>query len=89
MNDAAWWARVVQARAEHADLLPQRVWTLHKGEHAAPIDLKAVPGIGAEIVLTVNGEMCKTRLFRSHEQANGAEPRAAEREDARKAQRCR
>ena len=25
------------------------VWTLHKGEHAATIDLKAVPGIGAEI----------------------------------------
>ena len=27
-----------------------------------------MPGIGAEIVLTVNGEMRKTRLFRSHEQ---------------------
>jgi hypothetical protein len=45
------------------------VWTLHKGEHAAAIDLKAVPGIGAEIVLTVDGELRKTRLFRSHEQA--------------------
>ena len=33
------------------------------------IDLKAVPGIGAEIVLTVDGEWRKTRLFRSHEQA--------------------
>jgi len=54
-NDAAWWARVVQARTERADLLPQRVWTLHKGDHAAAIDLKAVPGIGAEIVLTVDG----------------------------------
>jgi len=40
-----------------------------KGEHEATIDLKAVPGIGAEIVLTVDGEMRKTRLFRSHEQA--------------------
>jgi hypothetical protein len=28
-----------------------------------------VPGIGAEIVLTVDGELRKTRLFRSHEQA--------------------
>jgi hypothetical protein len=27
-----------------------------------------VPGIGAEVVLTVNGEMRMTRLFRSHEQ---------------------
>jgi hypothetical protein len=59
------------------------------GRAPAAIDLKAVPGIGAEVVLTVDGELRKTRLFRSHEQANGAEPRAAEREDARKAQRCR
>ena len=28
-----------------------------------------MPGIGAEIVLTVDGELRKTRLFRSHEQA--------------------
>jgi hypothetical protein len=28
-----------------------------------------VPGIGAEIVLTVDGELRKTRLFRPHEQA--------------------
>jgi hypothetical protein len=40
-----------------------------KGEHQAAIDLKAVPGISAEIVLTVDGELRKTRLFRSHEQA--------------------
>ena len=31
--------------------------------------MKAVPGIGAEIVLTVDGELRKTRLFRSHAQA--------------------
>jgi hypothetical protein len=69
VNDAAWWARVVQARTERDDLRPQRVWTLHKGERSAAIDVKGVPGIGAEIVLTVDGEMRKTRLFRSHEQA--------------------
>jgi hypothetical protein len=69
LTNAEWWARVVEARAAHEDLLPKRVWTLHKGEHAAAIHLQAVPGIGAEIVLTVDGEMRKTRLFRSHEQA--------------------
>ena len=69
MNDAAWWARVVDARTERDDLRPQRMWALRKGEHAAAIDLKAVPGIGAEIVLTVDGELRKTRLFRSHEPA--------------------
>jgi hypothetical protein len=51
------------------DLLPQRVWALRKDGHEAAIDLKAVPGIGAEIVLTADGELRKTRLFRSHEQA--------------------
>src|SRR5215207_6663169 len=69
MNDPALWARVVQARTERDDLRPQRVWTLRKGEHAAAIDVKAVPGIGAEIVLTVDSELRQTRLFRSHEQA--------------------
>jgi hypothetical protein len=36
MTNADWWA----------DLRPQRVWTLHKGEHAAAIDFEAVSGIG-------------------------------------------
>jgi hypothetical protein len=69
LNDAAWWARVVQARTERQDLLPKRVWALRKGGHEAAIDLKAVPGAGAEIVLTMDGEWRRTRLFRSHEQA--------------------
>jgi hypothetical protein len=30
VNDAAWWARAVQARAERDDLRPQRMWTLRK-----------------------------------------------------------
>jgi hypothetical protein len=59
----------VKARTQRENLLRQRVWALRKGEHEAAIDVKAVPGIGAAIVLTVNGELRKTRLFRSHEQA--------------------
>ena len=69
MTNADWWARVVQARAEREDLLPKRAWTLRKGGHEAAIDLRAVPGIGAEIVLTVDGELRRSRLYRSHEQA--------------------
>jgi hypothetical protein len=53
MTNADWWARVVQARTQHDDLRPQRVWARRKGEHEAAIDLNAVPGIGAGIVLTV------------------------------------
>jgi hypothetical protein len=53
------------------------------GAVPAAIDFKAVPGIGAEIVLTVNGEMRKTRLFRSHEQAELVGAIADTRRDAR------
>ncbi len=69
MTNADWWARVVEARTRHDDLLPQRVWTLRKSGHEAAIDLRAVPGVGAEIVLTVDGEWRRPRLYRAHEQA--------------------
>jgi hypothetical protein len=39
---------------------PERVWALRKDGHEAAIDLRAVPGIGAEIVLTVDGELRRT-----------------------------
>jgi hypothetical protein len=48
MTNADWWARVVESRTRHADLLPQRVWTLRKGGHEAAIDLRAVSGVGTE-----------------------------------------
>jgi predicted flap endonuclease-1-like 5' DNA nuclease len=69
MNDAAWWARVVQTRTERDDPRPQRVLDAAQGRARRRDDLKAVPGIGAEIVLTVDGELRKTPLFRSHQQA--------------------
>ena len=62
--------RASSMRARSATICgPQRLWALRKDGHEAAVDLKAVPGIGAEIVLTVDGELRKTRLFRSHEQA--------------------
>ena len=42
---------------------------LRKGAHEAAIHERPVSGIGAEIVLTVYGELRKTRLFRSHDRA--------------------
>jgi hypothetical protein len=53
VTDAHWWARVVHARTRHDDMLSQRVWTLHRDGREAAIDLRAVPGVGAEIVLAV------------------------------------
>ena len=59
----------MKARTDHDDLIPRRVWPLRKGGHEAAIEVKAVPGIGAEIVLTVDGE-CSPRSadvsFRPH-----------------------
>jgi hypothetical protein len=49
--------------------LPQRVWTLRKDGHEAAIDLRAVPGVGAELVFLVDGELRRSRLYRAHEQA--------------------
>ena len=69
MTNADWWARVVEARPRHEDLLPRRIWTLRQGTSEAAIDLRAVPGIGAEIVLTLDGELRRSRLYRAHEQA--------------------
>jgi len=69
MTNSDWRARVVQARTERDDLRPKRVWVLRKEGREAAIDVKAVPGIGAEIVLSVDGQWRKTRLFRSHQQA--------------------
>jgi hypothetical protein len=69
MTNSDWRARVVQARTERDDLRPKRVWVFHKDGREAAIDVKAVPGLGAEIVLTVDGQWRKTRLFRSHQQA--------------------
>ena len=45
------------------------MWTLRKGEHAATIDLRVVPGVAAEIVLRVDGELRRTPLYRAHEEA--------------------
>jgi hypothetical protein len=45
------------------------VWVLRKDGHEAAIALRAVPGLGAELVLSVDGELRRTRLYRAHEQA--------------------
>jgi hypothetical protein len=43
---------------------PETDHDLELGTHGT-----TVPGEGAKIVLMVDGEWCRTRLFRSHEQA--------------------
>jgi hypothetical protein len=57
VNDAAWWARAVQPRAGRDDLRPQRLWTPRKRVHGGRLRSMRVVGIGAEIVLTVDGRV--------------------------------
>ena len=43
MTNADWWARVVQARTELADLIPRRVWTLRNGSREAEVGCERCP----------------------------------------------
>jgi hypothetical protein len=52
MTNAASWARAVQARTQHADVVPQRVGRSGTMTNEAAIDMRTVCGVGAEIVLT-------------------------------------
>ena len=48
MTNADWWKRVVEARTEHDDRLTQK--------REAAINLRPVPGVGPEVVLSVDGQ---------------------------------
>jgi hypothetical protein len=69
VTDDDWCGPRGAGAGPREDLLPNRVWALRKGGHDAAINPRPVPGIGTEIVLTLDGEWRKTRLFRTHEQA--------------------
>lgn len=68
MNDAAWWARVVKARTERADLMPQRVWALRKDGHQAAIDVRRYPASVRKTCSRLTASPLWTRLFRGHQQ---------------------
>jgi hypothetical protein len=61
MTKADWWARVIQARTEHDDLLLSACGRCAGTGTRPRSDLRAVAGIGAELVLTVDGELRRTR----------------------------
>ena len=70
MTTADWWARVVQApHEEGCRPAPAACVDAPQGRARGHLDLRAVPGVGAEIILTVDGEMRRTRLYCAHEQA--------------------
>ncbi len=65
-----WWSRVRAARNGHAGTHTlQLAWQLRKDGHAAALAVRAVPQVGTDVTLLVDGELVKSRLFRSHEQA--------------------
>jgi hypothetical protein len=69
VNDAGMVGARGAARAKPDDLRLRRVRALRKDTHEAAIDLEAVPGGGAEIRVHTGWRVGRTRLFRSHEQA--------------------
>jgi hypothetical protein len=71
MTGAYWWAKVKHAREQRASahVTSEPAWQLTKAGHTAGLELRHVGTIGTEIVLLVDGELVKSRLYRSHEQA--------------------
>jgi hypothetical protein len=67
--DAAWWARVVQTRTARDDLRPKRVWVLHKRRPRGRYQPQGGGGHRRGDRAHRGRELRKTRLFRSHEQA--------------------
>ena len=66
MTNSDWWATVKQP--VQPKVAPTRdtgrVLTLHRGQHEAALDLRTVPAWGHELMLSVDGEWRRTRVFR-------------------------
>ena len=65
MTNAEWWATVkTPAQAKERPPRPSgRVWTMRHGTHEAALDLRLVPGLGAEIVLSIDHELRRARFY--------------------------
>jgi len=75
-----WWSKVRQAReASAAEHTRHVAWTLHRGTHAAELEPRDVPTVGVDVALIVDGGLCRSRLYRSHEQDALADAIAATR----------
>ena len=61
VTNADRWARVVQARTKRDDLLPQRVWTLRKGDHEAAIDGQGGTPFGWRRVVVHSADLVQSR----------------------------
>ena len=65
MTNADWWATAkTPGQAKQRPARPSgRVWTMHHGTHEATLDLRLVPGLGAEIVLSIDNELRRARFY--------------------------
>ena len=44
-----------------------RLWTLRRSRHEATLDLRTVPAMGPELLLSVDGDVRRSRLYRPGE----------------------
>ena len=49
-----------------------RLWTLSRGNHEAALDLRRVASMGTALLLTVDGKLRRSRLYRPVEAFNAA-----------------
>ena len=70
MTNAEWWSQVVASRTQSGDgLTIQPAWILHRDGYHAAVGIRQVAGVGSEIVLIVDGDWRRTRLYRTEQQA--------------------
>jgi len=66
MSSANWWNNIMQGWASSIDGEGAQIWELRKGPHVATLRVRKTPA-GVEIVLTVDGELVRSHLFRADE----------------------
>lgn len=69
MTPGADCGKEVQAReASAAEHTPHLARTCHREMHSAKLELRDVPSVAVDVALIVDGDLRRSRLYRSHEQ---------------------
>jgi hypothetical protein len=67
VTNSDWWSRAkLPPRPQPIEIRKrQRLCTLRKGEHALTLEKRGVPSVSEELILSVNGQWRRMRVFRS------------------------
>ena len=65
MTSPEWWAASKRPATPTETLRRQsgRIWTVTRNDHHVSLDVRLIEFLGAEIVLSVNGELRRARFY--------------------------